>query len=314
MKTLYLHIGRGKTGTTAQQRALAAHRDALLAQGIDYILAGDEGKGGGHQDFAKSFIASRPAYMVPPKDPEALRIETARQIAESPAPAVLLSSENFPLVDIAALRAWIEALPTRIAVKVILFARSQDDLAESEYNQMVKLTFETRSPAEYAAALEGADFFAEAEAWAAHFGRDAVIARLYDGAGQDAVAQLGGCLPGAPDLPRAPNAASRQGANRSLGARALTVARLLNGAEVTDRHLRHTIFNAFDGKDLPAVLFSADEARAIRARFADSNRRFAETYLGRTIDGDLGGRRYTDAERDRLFAAAQALHDAPEAR
>ncbi|WP_136444172.1 hypothetical protein [Pacificoceanicola onchidii] len=307
MKTLFLHIGRGKTGTTAQQKALAAHRETLLAQGIDYILAGDEGRGGGHQDFAKSFIDERPGYMVPPANPEALRAETARQIVESPAQAVLLSSENFPLVNKAALKAWIEALGVIASVRVILFARSQDELAESEYNQMVKVGAETGSAMAYAETLEGADFFAEAEAWAAHFGRDAMIARLYDGKAQDALAKMASCLPGQPDLQPAERAATRQGANRSLGARALTVARLMNGAGVSDHRLRHPIFQAFDGKDRPAVLFTAQDAATIRARFAESNRRFARRYLGNPCDGDLGGRRYDDATRDRLHAEAQDL-------
>ncbi|WGW06054.1 hypothetical protein [Tropicibacter oceani] len=315
MKTLYLHIGRGKTGTTAQQKALADARPALLRAGLDYILAGDMGRGHGHQEFAKSFITLPPAVMVPAKAPEAIRAQTAQQICDSPAPAVLLSSENFPLADIDALRDWIAALPVKVAVRVILFARSQDELAESEYNQLVKLKRETRSAADYAAALEGADFFAEAEAWAARFGRENILCRVYDGAAQDAVARLGDCLPGGDALagvsgaPALTEAAAY--ANRSLGARALLTARMLNTVELEDRlALYRQLFRAFEGNDIPAVLFSSAEARAIRARFAASNARFARAYLGRNSD-DLGGRRYDDAARDRHYEAVRALNIAP---
>lgn len=146
LKTLYLHIGRGKTGTTAQQAYLGHNRDALLAAGIDYLLTGDRRRGVGHQEFAKSFIADPPGYMIPAANPQEIRAETAAEIRASTAPTLLLSSENFPLVDLDALKAWIGAVGVDLQVKVIFFVRSQDELAESEYNQIVKLKRETRPP------------------------------------------------------------------------------------------------------------------------------------------------------------------------
>jgi len=80
LKTLYLHIGRGKTGTTAQPAYLGRNRDALLAAGIDYLLAGDRGRGVGHQEFAKSFITDPPGTMIPARDPAGIRAETAAKM------------------------------------------------------------------------------------------------------------------------------------------------------------------------------------------------------------------------------------------
>lgn len=313
MKTLYLHIGRGKTGTTAQQAYLGRNRDALLAAGIDYLLAGDRGRGVGHQEFAKSFITDPPGTMIPARDPAGIRAETAAEIRASTAPALLLSSENFPLADLDALADWIAALGVELQVRVIFLVRSQDELAESEYNQMVKLMRETRSPAAYADALEGADYAAECAAWAARFGAENIQARVYDGAAGDAVARFIDCLP-ARDLPAPEDTAQDAGyANRSIGARALLAARLLNGIEIEARQpLYRKLFAGFAAAgDLPAVLLSAAQARALRDRYAESNARFARAYLDpahpacRT--GDLGGRRHDDATRDRLFAAVRAL-------
>ncbi len=315
MKTLFLHIGRGKTGTTAIQAFLAQNRDALLDCGVDYLLAGDRGLGLGHQDFAKSFIAAPPAYMTPAARPEEIRAETARQICESPVAHVLISSENFPLADIDALKNWIDALPIDLQVRIVFFARSQDELAESEYNQMVKLKGETRSPVAYAMALEGADFAAECDAWAEQFGVGGIIARIYDGAAGDVVARFLACLPGVrqPEEMARKSAAPDAYANRSLGARALLAAQLLNGVKIDGRDaLYQRMFAGFEAsRDIPAVLLSVSEARAVRAAFAQSNARFARSYLRsdnpRHLSGDLGGRRYDDAARDRLNRAVRHL-------
>ncbi len=306
MKTIYLHIGRGKTGTTAQQRFLSGRREDLLRCGVDYLRSGDMGRGHGHQAFAKSFITSLPGYMIPAAHPQAIRDATAAEICASTAPAVLQSSENFPLADIPALARWFAALAINVQIKVIFFVRSQDEVAESEYNQMVKLKSETRSFADYAEALEGVDYAAECAKWAAGFGSESILARVHDAAAQDGIAQLLACL--------SPQAAALAGerrdetaANRSLGARALLTARLFNGGEIEGREaLYHQVFAALAPHDIPAVLFDAAGARAFRARFADSNARFSKTYLG-TPQADLGGRRYDDATRDRLHAAVRAL-------
>jgi len=319
MKTIYLHIGRGKTGTTALQKFLSDSREVLRAAGVDYLLAGDRGRGVGHQEFAKSFITDMPSFMIPSRDPAGIRTTTAAEICASPADAILISSENFPLANLDILRDWFEALPVPTRIKVIFFVRSQDELAESEYNQMVKLKREARPFPDYAAALEGADYDVECAAWAARFGAENIIARIYDGAAQDVIARFLSCLPGLTIAPPGPDAdpVPTAYANRSLGARALLTARMLNSIELEDRDaLYRSIFAAFDGADLPAVLMSAAQAQDMRARFASGNALFCATYLTadpgqgteRYLAGDLGGRRYDDATRDRLYHALKALN------
>lgn len=321
MKTVYLHIGRGKTGTTALQKFLSENRGALLRSGVDYLLAGDQGRGGGHQEFAKSFITQVPAYMIPAKYPDEIRTQTAAEICASSAPTILMSSENFPLVNLDLLRDWFANLQVQTRIRVIFFVRSQDELAESEYNQMVKLKQETRSFSDYASELEGANYDAECANWAAHFGAKSILCRVYDGGTGDVISRFLSCLP-TERLDRLDTTArpSKAYANRSLGARALLTARLLNGIEIADRDaLYRKIFAELEESDLPAVLMSAAQARDFRARFASSNASFRATYLTRQddnpahdlaneSDGDLGGRRYDDVTRDRLYRAVNELN------
>ncbi|WP_299303239.1 hypothetical protein [uncultured Litoreibacter sp.] len=309
MKTIYLHIGRGKTGTTALQHFLSTNREALLAGGMDYLLTGDAGQG--HQAFAKSFIADPPGYMEMPDDLAELRRRTGQEICDSAAFAVLLSSENFPLADIRALAKWLDDLPIETCTKVIFFARSQDEVAESEYNQMVKLKGETRPFAVYAEALEGADYAAECDAWAAVFGDDAIIARVYDAARDTIEADFLNCLPLSADTINALSMARKNApmtvANRSLGARALQVLLMLNAITFEDRKaLQSNLLAALGPEDIPAVLMDAPTAAQYRATFAASNAQFLRRYLGRE-GSDLGGRRFDDATRDRLHAEVRAL-------
>ncbi|MCV0397636.1 MAG: hypothetical protein K5872_17500 [Rhizobiaceae bacterium] len=308
LKIVYLHIGRGKTGTTTQQRYLGHNQAVLRAAGVHYILADGGGRGSGHQNFAKSFIADPPAYMIPASDPEGTRRAVAEEIVGSDAPTILISSENFQLAQVDAVAEWFASLPVPCKIRVIYFARSQDELAESQYNQMVKLKCEARNFITFIEeALEGVDHFDECERWASVFGRENIIVRIYDGAQNNASRQLWSCLPLADiEMPPAPGKGADY-ANRALGIRALVVARMLNRVEIENRDaLYKKLFAAIATCDIPAVLFSSADARAFRTRFHESNRRFSETYLGSRME-DLGGRRYDDAARDAHFRAARAL-------
>ena len=307
-QTIYLHIGRGKTGTTTIQRFLSEARAELAAQGVHYVFADDNGRGIGHQQFAKSFIANPPSVMIPAVQPERVKKAVFEEIASTQAPSILLSSENFPLADIPALVEFLRALPKAFSVKIVLFARSQDELAESQYNQLVKLKREARPFAEFARDdLGDCDFFAEATKWEHHFGRENVVCHIYD-ARRDAVDQFLGCLPGIRlEQLSTTFRSQRFGDNPSIGIKALVAARILSSVELNDRDsLYAEIFTKLSGEDLPALLMDSRQARELRSRFAESNRAFTERFLGAPAE-DLGGRRYSDEERDSIRAAIAEL-------
>ena len=303
MPTVYLHIGRAKTGTTAIQNYMSAHRATLLARDVHYVYADDCGAGHGHQTFAKSFIKELPSYMVPPHDPDTIRQQVGSEIREATAQTIVLSSENFTLAHIPDVHAFFDRHPVSFDIKIILFARSQDELVESQYNQMVKLKRERRPFLEYVETeIETYDFMHWARQWSRHFGDENIICRLFDNSSGDSITQFLSCFSDVdPTLDSAfSDPASERPRNPSVGFKALSVARLLNTVEMNDRELVYqAIFERFANHDLPALFFNSDTAREFRSRFAESNLAFTERYFDRA-QSDLGGRRYTDDERDQI--------------
>jgi len=302
MKNIFLHVGRGKTGSTAIQAFMAKQSERLSHDGIHYIQSDGGDRGSGHQQFAKSFILSPPEYMIPAINPKEVREKIASEICESASQSIVISSENFPLADANAVIEFLHDLPVKVTVKVILFARTQDELLESEYNQMVKLKRVTKSAQEYFAQdFSGADFFEEATKWESLVGQTNTICRIYDGKNGGVIEQFLNCLPGPLRQTKGQAtvvAASQE--NRSLGMLALTTVRLLNNIEIEDRTAlyRHLV-DQFNGGDLPAVLFNSDSARTIRDSYADSNTKFLQRYFN-LRGSDLGGRKYSDEERNAL--------------
>lgn len=310
MPTIYLHIGRGKTGTTTIQQYLAAHHETLLAQNLHYIRADGGMNGAGHQNFAKSFISRLPHYMVPPNKPDAVRKAVADEIVQTTSNSIIISSENLEMADIGQVRLFFRELPVSCEVKIIFFVRSQDELAESEYNQMVKLKRETRPVRKFVDCdFTGCDFMAAAARWERHFGRENMICRIFDGRQHDVVSQFAACFPNLDVKLICPENTQRPAdhSNTSIGIKALVVARLLNTIELDSRFQQYTkLFAELRDHDFPALLFDSVEAGEFRRRFADSNRAFTSRYLGYECE-DLGGRRYTDQERDEIRSRIKSM-------
>jgi len=94
--------------------------------------------------------------------------------------------------------------------------------------------------------------------------------------------------------------------NRSVGYPALEILRFLNRFDLPRRRELYTkIEELLSGDGSPAIFFTSAKAREFRLRFRESNRRFAQRYLNRDLE-DLGGRRYSDAQRDAFLEARSA--------
>jgi hypothetical protein len=297
MTIVYLHIGRGKTGTTALQIQLNLIRDRLFDSGIRYAWSDDKGSGTGHQNFAKSFISEYPAWMIPAANPKAVREEVQAEIAECVSPKILLSSENFPLCDIGEVKRFFYGIPSVQLVKIILLVRSQDELAESQYNQLVKMKNLTASFEEFAeTSLLHADFYKMASEWSDAFGEENIICRIFDAKSINLMDDFLDCIEPL-ESRNWTGRLSKPDANESVGYFSLQALRLLNRLEIgvdswqVAQKLLH-----LSSVDFPALLFGVEEARLFRERFADSNEHFSSRFLSTTLS-DLGGRRYTDEER-----------------
>jgi len=311
MKTIYLHIGVGKTGTTSIQQFLAANHEDLSAAGMNYVLAGGGAAGGGHQNFAKSFITDIPHYMVPPTNIISDRALILHEIEHCHESKILLSSENFPLSDPCLVRDFFERSRMNFKYKIVMFIRSQDELVESEYNQLVKVRLEKRTLVEYIETEFDGDFMKLASKWEQVFGQDNLICRIYDSRHFNVVNDFLGCLEVVLNSDMNEKYVAPVVSNKSLGFLALTLKHALNmlqphTGDKLNFELPSELSMLIPDIDLPAILMNSRDARQFLDRYRESNRKFSERFLGESMS-DIGGRRYSDYERDDYYHQCQNL-------
>lgn len=82
---------------------------------------------------------------------ENIQSEVRSELINSSGNIFLFSSENMTLVDPKAIKDFFDSCLADVQFKIIFFARTQDELAESQYNQDVKWTGETLSFEDYIA-------------------------------------------------------------------------------------------------------------------------------------------------------------------
>lgn len=136
-KTLFLHIGVHKTGSTSIQAFAQRQRDALARQGLHVVRAGQT-PDGNHVSLAHAL----------PRDPAAPRTTApdltawhaaVDEIVGSPCGAALITSEEFTSVDavgIATLAGLMSA--AQIEVRVVVFLRDQLPALRSNHVELLK--------------------------------------------------------------------------------------------------------------------------------------------------------------------------------
>ena len=125
MKSLYLHIGWPKTGTTALQKFCRENPDVLGAHGLAYYASRGDCSGSVARAMAKgeAMDKHRTRFLDWVDRQDALRI--------------LISSEGFASCDLTALSAFLDAERWR-SITVIAYLRPQDAFLEGWYKQIVK--------------------------------------------------------------------------------------------------------------------------------------------------------------------------------
>jgi hypothetical protein len=157
MKTLIIHGGLPKTGTSSLQVFFARNRGNLLARGVDYLPIGDFSSGSaGLISTGNGVFVAR--SLLPDGDPSnvddpKLHLDAFAQSAMASAEDILLlSSEYFANADPARLKLWVEALRGQgIAARLIYFVRAQDQLLSAMYTQFVKRSHCQETADEFAA-------------------------------------------------------------------------------------------------------------------------------------------------------------------
>lgn len=311
MKTIYLHIGIGKTGTTTIQKCLSMNHELLLSHDVHYVQSCGGSAGVGHQNFAKSFITKMPSYMQPIKNSDDHLAAVAEEIKQSKAHHFLFSSENFPVADPAKIKKYFDDMQEGFSYKIILFVRSQDELAESEYNQMIKVRTEPRSFFEYVDTEFQANFMELASQWEAVFGLGAMLCRVYDAKSSSVMPDFLSCLPF--DYVKVLKSLSslHRKDNKSIGHAQLVMKRMMNVLQPSAHENDHvelpsSLSALFDTIDIVTVHMNSKQAKKFRKRYKRINRQFNRRYFG--INSiDLGGRRYNDEQRDDFYNRCQQL-------
>lgn len=183
MKTL-LHIGMGKTGTTALQHSLASSRPYLLGKGVLYPKAPRPFSQNNHQIIVARITTTdrMPRDILTKFEDRDDLMEGYRkfirglreQVAETTPEALVISGESlfrpFPAPKLRKLRAVFDKLDSEASV--IAYVRKPSERFVSYLQQALKYSFKVRSP-------EPSKYRGAIEAYARVFGRNFMHVRCF---------------------------------------------------------------------------------------------------------------------------------------
>ena len=139
-KTIYLHIGMGKTGTSALQFFFRANSDLLANEGILYPSTGTDKDKTAHHLFAASLWEKRPYWMPkPPMTTEQYIKNIVDKSNEHNLNKILISSEwlfFIPTNQIFKLRNLLSDI--KLKIKIICYIRRIDSFLPSCLHQAIK--------------------------------------------------------------------------------------------------------------------------------------------------------------------------------
>ncbi len=287
-RTLFVHVGLPKAGSSSIQSMLADWALPLEHRGVHVPVSGRT-LGGGARLYRMSGGRLVPAPGV--------WTDLLRELTDCAVQRFAISWEGFThglstpsyarncAADVAAL-----ASSAGVDVQVVGYVRPQYQRVESEYAQKVKMGRETRpfdAVVEEYAGGERLDYNRIFAPWRAAFGqrvrvRPLQCERMPDGLLADFLGVIG-----AADLAGA--AASRPPRNRRLGAKHLEALRLVAAALIAARNpepqqlalelegLRWQVPALLDG-DVPFAGLDHGQVEALSNRFAESNAKLARDY------------------------------------
>jgi hypothetical protein len=193
MKTVYLHVGNFKTGTSAIQKYCSDHRAELLAASVDYLQsARPVGDGTNHGclplSLFRKFDVFVPDWYDETTPYEQVAQTVAAEIADTSASAVLISSEEYYRLPSLAEEVRREAMALLrqvfdgCSVQVIFYVREPMDFLKSWYNQVNKSKLPTVQFTDFFRSLNKSLLLPHVNAtfWRECFGDDCLIVRPYE--------------------------------------------------------------------------------------------------------------------------------------
>ncbi len=148
-KTVFLHAGRAKTGTSAIQQFLELNEERLLERGYQYVRTGRHFST--HhplvwclhekacKDGAGRYWKHARNYAVLSGSAEEYWQELRREIAVSDHPNFIISSEEFGVVlDLEPVFRQLAELTRDLRLRVVVYLRRQDEFLQAVYAEAVK--------------------------------------------------------------------------------------------------------------------------------------------------------------------------------
>ncbi|WP_114008024.1 hypothetical protein [Cohaesibacter intestini] len=182
MRTVFLHVGTGKTGTSFVQETLAGNKVKLDKHGILYPITGRGANAAAHHQLLPALSNTPKWWMMPSEDDASVFARLLSEIDESKAEIVYISQEGLVWIE----RNMIERLKAVFKdfnVKIVIDFRRQDDYVDSALNQVVKtagFTYSYDKLWNYDASWFVPNYHLQATKWASVFGNDNVIIRPYE--------------------------------------------------------------------------------------------------------------------------------------
>ncbi len=301
-KTVYLHIGMHKTGTTAIQNFFALNREVLKEKGVLY--PGDLVT---HHEIG--WEVRRTSVIDNLTGENSWTRKILDEISRSGLPVAVLSSETF--VEIRTIAPRLKQAIDRILgdsaeIKILFYCRRQDHSLQSAYQQKIQpwaknpLTIPISEFIRDTRSLQEWDYYEKLEPWRTAFGRDAIIVRVYEKEQfyqqdliRDFLHVIGLELTDEFQIP--PANRSNIGLSHDA-AEFMRVANLGIGDYDTKVFLL-SMLQAVGAKRIfePYSLLSPREQYTLLQVFAESNQKVAREYLGRE-DGVLFFERVPDPE------------------
>lgn len=184
-KKIYLHIGTHKTGSTAVQAFAARHSDELQRRGLLYPTAGRpalERLASGHHLLPwtrMEHVNWKPAWGDRASDPQRVWDDLIDEIEKSSCSAVLISSEEFDVLDDEGAAFVAEKLAGH-DVHVLCYLRRLDEFVQSYYTTDVLYHGESRDIQAYAKGMRTTiDYFELIDRWRRLFGTPNVHVGFY---------------------------------------------------------------------------------------------------------------------------------------
>jgi hypothetical protein len=193
MKTVYLHVGNFKTGTSAIQKYCSDQRTELLAAGVNYLesarpTGGSASHGCLPLGLYLKFGEFVPDWYSATATFEQVAASVASEIADTSANVLLISSEEFyrlpSLAEDVRHQATEELrqLFGDCVVRVIMYVREPMGFLKSWYNQVNKSALPTARFTDFFCSLDKSLLLPHVNAafWRECFGDDCLIVRPYD--------------------------------------------------------------------------------------------------------------------------------------